>query len=186
MIGVIIIGRNEGPRLLTCLESIRKSTGPSVIDTVYVDSHSTDNSVEIATRHAHVVLLDPALPFTAARARNAGASALLARHPEVTTLQFLDGDTTLHPAWLQHAAGYLDAHPHVAVVCGRRRERAPEATPYNRLADMEWNTPIGPATEFGGDALIRAEAFQKLGGYSAHLPQDSASPVITSSASIMK
>jgi GT2 family glycosyltransferase len=167
-IGVIIIGRNEGPRLLACLESIRKSTEKSVVEIVYVDSHSTDASVELANRHAHVVVLDPALPFTAARARNAGAETLLARHPDVTYLQFLDGDTTLDPTWLKHAAGYLDHHPAIAVVCGRRRERFPEATIYNLLADMEWDTPIGPAKEFGGDALLRAAVFQELGGYSPH------------------
>jgi GT2 family glycosyltransferase len=167
-IGVIIIGRNEGPRLLTCLESIRMGTERSVVDIVYVDSNSTDDSVELANRHAHVITLDPKLPFTAARARNAGAETLLARHPEITYLQFLDGDTELDPTWLKHAATYLDHHPAIAVVCGRRRERAPEATVYNRLADMEWDTPIGPATEFGGDALLRAAAFQQLGGYSPH------------------
>jgi GT2 family glycosyltransferase len=167
-IGVVIIGRNEGPRLLACLESIRKSTDMSVVEIVYVDSNSTDASVELANRYAYAVSLDPALPFTAARARNAGAEALLARHPDVTYLQFLDGDTVLDPTWLKHAAAYLDHHPAIAVVCGRRRERAPEATIYNLLADMEWDTPIGPAAEFGGDALLRAAVFQKLGGYSPH------------------
>jgi hypothetical protein len=33
---------------------------------------------------------------------------------------------------------------------------------------MEWDTPIGPAAEFGGDALLRAAVFQKMGGYSSH------------------
>ena len=28
-------------------------------------------------------------------------------------------------------------------MCGRRRERLPDASIYNKLCDIEWNTPIG-------------------------------------------
>ena len=165
-VGVIIIGRNEGERLDRCLESVRAAAGAAVREIVYVDSNSDDNSIAIARAHgAQVIELDPAAPFTAARARNAGAKALLARHPDLELLQFLDGDTLLHPRWLAHAVEYLRHHPGVAVVCGRRRERHPEATLFNLLADMEWDTPLGPAREFGGDALFRAPVFLHLGGY---------------------
>ena len=112
-----------------------------------------------------VVQLDASIPFTAARARNAGAELLLKTHPELTFLQFADGDTELHPRWITHALEYLQHHRDVAVVCGRRRERFPEASVYNLLADMEWDTPIGNADEFGGDSLIRVDAFRKVGGY---------------------
>lgn len=57
----------------------------------------------------------------------------------------------------------------LAVVCGRRRERFPNATPYNRLADMEWDTPIGEASACGGDSLIRVEALQAVEGYDPRL-----------------
>ena len=43
-VGVVIIGRNEGPRLKACFESICGATAPLV----YVDSGSTDKSVAIA------------------------------------------------------------------------------------------------------------------------------------------
>ncbi|MEM6422050.1 MAG: glycosyltransferase family 2 protein, partial [Pseudomonadota bacterium] len=59
----------------------------------------------------------------------------------------------------------LDANPTHAVVCGRRREHAPEATVYNRLADMEWNTPPGPAAACGGDAMMRRDALAAVGGF---------------------
>jgi GT2 family glycosyltransferase len=51
------------------------------------------------------------------------------------------------------------------VVCGRRRERHPEASVYNRLCDREWNTPIGRALACGGDALMRRMAFEAAGGF---------------------
>ncbi len=166
-LGVVIIGRNEGERLVTCLQSVHASSLKSV-PTVYVDSHSTDDSVAAAQGlGAAVVVLDAETPFTAARARNAGAAALFAAHPEITYVQFLDGDTELDPKWLAHAAEYLDRHATVAVVCGRLRERHPEQSLYNLLGDMEWDGRAGPVLEFGGIAMIRASIFQKLGGYNA-------------------
>ena len=60
---------------------------------------------------------------------------------------------------------HLDDHPKVAAVCGRRRETAPEASVYNRLIDLEWDTPVGEARACGGDALMRVAAFQEVGGF---------------------
>jgi len=57
----------------------------------------------------------------------------------------------------------------VAVACGRRRERHPEATIYNRLCDHEWDTPVGEALACGGDALMRVAALAEVGGYDAAL-----------------
>ena len=65
-IGVIAIGRNEGERLRRCLDSV-VGKGFSV---VYVDSNSTDGSVDFARSvGAEVVELDMSLPFSAARAQ---------------------------------------------------------------------------------------------------------------------
>ena len=57
--------------------------------------------------------------------------------------------------------------PDVAVVCGRRRERHPETSVYNRLADLEWDTPVGEAESCGGDAMMRVDAFRQVGGFDA-------------------
>ncbi|MEX0303850.1 MAG: glycosyltransferase family 2 protein, partial [Leisingera sp.] len=59
--------------------------------------------------------------------------------------------------------------PQVAVACGRRRERFPEASVYNRLCDAEWDTPAGEAKACGGDALMRTEAVRSAGGYRENL-----------------
>jgi GT2 family glycosyltransferase len=160
-IGVVIIGRNEGARLVECLASIPKD----VASVVYVDSGSTDGSIE-ATRAAgaQVVALDMDRPFTAARARNSGFSTLQ-RSGAVEFVQFLDGDCMLQPGWIDTAAAFLKANSQAAVVCGRRREQFPDVSVYHRLCDREWNTPVGRALACGGDAMIRAEAFASVGGF---------------------
>ncbi|BAM02561.1 glycosyltransferase family 2 protein [Phycisphaera mikurensis] len=170
-IGLVAIGRNEGDRLRDCLDSVlgegadgRWNGQPEAV--VYVDSGSTDGSVELAeSRGASVVELDTSIPFTAARARNEGRERLREVAPDLGFVQFVDGDCTLRAGWLEAAAATLAAEPDVAVVCGRRRERFPQATRWNKLCDMEWDTPVGEAAACGGDALYRLPAFDAVGGF---------------------
>ncbi len=165
-IGAVIIGRNEGDRLVRCLASM----GDQIEAVVYVDSGSTDGSVEQAQRvGADVVLLDIDRPFTAARARNAGLAHLQNCKTPPDLIQFIDGDCELRADWLQTATAFLETRDDVAVVCGRRRERFPDSTIYNRLIDAEWDTPIGETKACGGDALMRLSALQEVGGYNPSL-----------------
>jgi cellulose synthase/poly-beta-1,6-N-acetylglucosamine synthase-like glycosyltransferase len=159
--GIVLIGRNEGERLIAALSSV-----PCHVPTVYVDSASTDGSVIEAKRAgATVVELDMELPFSAARARRAGYFALCRTHPNLEFIQFVDGDCTLDPAWLPRALVEMRARPEVAAACGRRRERMPEVSIYNALIDVEWDTPIGDAEACGGDALFRRAAYEAVGGF---------------------
>lgn len=162
-LGVIAIGRNEGERLRRCLMSVVGRDGCVV---VYVDSNSTDGSVAMAREMgADVVELDMSIPFSAARARNEGFERLLRVAPNVTVVQFMDGDCEVVGGWLDTARAALEARPELAIVCGRRRERYPDKSIYNKLADIEWNTPIGDAKACGGDAMMRVDAFKQVGGY---------------------
>lgn len=161
-LGVVVIGRNEGTRLQRCLGSLSASAA----QIVYVDSGSSDGSQQRARAAGCDVLeLDLNLPFTAARARNAGFERLRQLLAEVQLVQFIDGDCELDAGWLASAVAFLQAHAEVAVVCGRRRERFPEHSVYNALCDLEWDTPVGQAKACGGDALMRADAFASVGGY---------------------
>ena len=161
-IGIVVIGRNEGERLRRCLESARL-LAPS---TVYVDSGSSDASVTLAeTMGVTVVRLDMTLPFTAARARNAGFKRLQQVLPHLRCVQFIDGDCELIEGWLETADDFLDQHPGVAVVCGRLRERFPERSVYNRLCDIEWDRPTGETDACGGIFMTRPALFASLGGF---------------------
>ena len=176
-LGVVAIGRNEGERFRRCLESLRASAVGATV--VYVDSGSTDGSVALArSMGVEVVALDMSRPFTAARARNAGFARLVELDPGVEFAQFLDGDCEVAEGWLDRASEALRERPGTALVFGRRRERFPERSFYNRVTDVEWNVPIGNASEgrgeeavaCGGDALARVEAFRAVNGYDPTVP----------------
>ena len=161
MIGIVVIGRNEGERLRRCLASVAGTGAPIV----YVDSGSTDGSVEAARAvGAQVVELDMSRPFTAARARNEGWRRL-AETAAPDIVQFVDGDCEVAEGWLDTAAAALAADPGLAAVAGRRRETNPGASLYNRYCDMEWDTPIGEAASVGGDAAYRHAALAEVGGF---------------------
>jgi GT2 family glycosyltransferase len=133
---------------------------------VYVDSGSTDGSITYAKEGgADVVELDSSIPFTAARARNAGFERVRVLAPEAALVMFVDGDCEVRPDWLPSAEAFLNEHPGYAVACGRRRERFPEASVYNYLCDVEWDTPVGDAEACGGDAVMRVDAFDQVGGF---------------------
>ncbi len=165
-LGVVVIGRNEGERLRRCLTSLTGGGAP----VVYVDSGSTDGSVECArSMNAHVVELDRSRPVTAARARNKGFRRLLESDPEIEGVQFVDGDCMLEDGWLQRGRRELETHRKVVIVCGRLREMFPDASIYNRLCDMEWNLGVGETRYCGGTFMIRADAFRFAGQFRSDL-----------------
>jgi GT2 family glycosyltransferase len=167
-LGVVVVGRNEGDRLrLSLLSVVEPLTTPEQkYPVVYVDSGSTDGSVALATSlGVEVVELDCKIPFTAARAYNAGFERLLTLYPETQFVQFVDGDCIVVESWLTIASSKLATCPEVFLVCGRRREEFPTRNAFHRLCDMEWNTSIGETTECGGESMIRVSALRSVGGF---------------------
>jgi GT2 family glycosyltransferase len=166
-VGVVVIGRNEGERLKRCLRSLlEQGAGPIV----YVDSGSVDDSVAFSRSLGVIVVnLDTSIPFTMARGRNAGFDELSRRLPALRWVQFVDGDCEVRPGWVARARATIQARPEVAAVCGRRRERHPDASIYNRLADMEWNAPTGEVSECGGDVLFRCPVLLEVGGFNPRM-----------------
>lgn len=157
-IDLVLIGRNEGARLVAALASVKGQAR----QVVYVDSGSGDDSVAQAKQvGAKVVELDLATPFTAARARNAGFAAL----SDPQFVQFIDGDCVLVPGYLDAARDHLLTHDAVGMVTGWRSEIHRDASVYNQLADFEWRRPAGRIDACGGDMMVRAEAFRAIGGF---------------------
>jgi glycosyltransferase involved in cell wall biosynthesis len=162
--GIVLIGRNEGCRLQNSIHSLLNQVDSKYV--VYVDSGSSDKSPDYAEKLGiKVIYLDNSLPFSAARSRNNGAQTLLALYPDLEYIQFIDGDCELASRWIMRAQSMLAANPKLAIVCGRRWEKFPNKSIYNKLCNIEWNTPIGETKYCGGDFMIRVSAFKEVGGF---------------------
>jgi GT2 family glycosyltransferase len=158
--GIVVIGRNEGQRLVRSLSSVKD------YPVIYVDSGSSDSSVESANHAgAHPIQLDLSIPFTAARARNAGADVLFTQYPNLKYVQFVDGDCEVASQWLTDALDTFEQDARIGVICGRRREKNPGESVYNLMCDIEWDAPVGEADACGGDAIYRADVFQQARGF---------------------
>ena len=161
-LGIVVVGRNERERLTRSLTSALASTKT----VIYVDSGSRDDSVAVAQGlGVWVWRLDPARPFSAARARNEGFAQLRDAHPELQIVQFLDGDCELAPHWLVVGLAELERASDTALVCGHIRERDPAASPYNRMCALEWRQSPGEVDACGGNFMVRANLFDRLGGF---------------------
>lgn len=169
--GIVVIGRNEGVHLFRCLKSLLSqwpSPAPHPLPIVYVDSGSTDCSLETARRFPiFIYQLDPDLPYTAARARNEGVETLLKFCPQLKYVQFVDADCELYTGWLIQGSQALEKNPRLAAVFGQLEERFPGESIYNLLCHLEWKGPPGEVLHFAGLVLLRVNAWKELGGYDA-------------------
>jgi cellulose synthase/poly-beta-1,6-N-acetylglucosamine synthase-like glycosyltransferase len=163
-ISIVVIGRNEGERLSECLESVRRMRpARGEVETIYVDSASTDDSVERATRLGATVVRAEFERPCAAAARNAGWR--IARAPIVL---FLDGDTVLDRNFVIDSLDEFADH-RVAVIFGHRREIRPKASIFNRVLDLDWVYLPGQVEFCGGDALMRRDVLERVGGFDGDL-----------------
>jgi cellulose synthase/poly-beta-1,6-N-acetylglucosamine synthase-like glycosyltransferase len=135
-----------------------------VKEVIYVDSASTDESPQLASRRgATVITVCPERP-TAAIGRNTGW-----RRAASDLVLFLDGDTVLHPDFALAACNTLLREPSIAAVWGHRREIDTEASVYNRVLDLDWIYPPGLAEFCGGDVLVRRKVLLEVGGFDESL-----------------
>jgi len=159
-LSVVIIGRNEGERLERCILTAQAIEGWTPKEILYVDSGSTDGSLDVAARLGAVVLpLSPGA-FTAARARNLGW-----RHASGAMVLFLDGDTILNADFPLAALSELRKDAANAAAWGHRREICPCLSVYVRVLDLDWIYPPGEALFCGGDVLVRRAALEAVGGF---------------------
>jgi glycosyltransferase involved in cell wall biosynthesis len=164
-LSIVVIGRNEGSRLVRCLKSIQGIHDfGAKIEIIYADSGSTDGSPEAAESFgAKVIVLNTDRP-TAALGRETGW-----RMASFDFVLFLDGDTILDPDFPARALSIITADPTLAAVWGHLREINPKASIYNRVLDLDWIYPVGETDLCGGNVLMRRQALELAGGYDVTL-----------------
>jgi cellulose synthase/poly-beta-1,6-N-acetylglucosamine synthase-like glycosyltransferase len=163
-LSIVIIGRNEGERLERCILTAQAIEGWTPSEILYVDSGSTDGSLDLAARLGATVLpLSPGT-FTAARARNLGW-----RQATGELILFLDGDTILNADFPVAALAELQKSATNAAAWGHRREICPCLSIYVRVLDLDWVYAPGETQFFGGDVLVRRAALESVDGFDESL-----------------
>ncbi len=164
LVSVVVIGRNEGERLMRCLDAIERCDRSRCrLEVIYVDSNSSDGSPQrAAARGVQVLQVQPLRP-SAALGRNAGWQAAQGEF-----VLFLDGDTELQPDFVCQALATMEQSG-VAIVWGHRRESHPEQSWYVRVLDLDWVYPAGDTEFCGGDALMRRAVLQQVQGFDEQL-----------------
>ncbi len=161
MISVIVIGKNEGARLDACLQSVREALSLLSHELLYVDSRSTDDSLQIAASHGARCFLLEETHTTAGLGRFVGTQEA---HGEY--LLFLDGDMRLHKDFVEHAITAMVQRGYDGA-CGIRRDVYLRADGSESVCENYYGcTAERLAPEFGGAILLKAEALASCGGWS--------------------
>lgn len=160
-VSVVVIGRNEGERLARCLHSVQAADWTGLRhELIYVDSGSSDGSLELARSQGALALaLDDSSPC-AAKGRNLGW-----RRARGKFVLFLDGDSELQPGFIGKALATLAGEARLCAVWGHVRESRPAQSIYTRLLDLDWIHPAGRSPYFGGIALLRRSALVEVEGF---------------------
>lgn len=161
MISVIVIGRNEGERLAACLDSAHTALRSLLHELIYVDSRSTDDSLQIAAAHGARCFLLEETDTTAGLGRYVGTQEARGEY-----LLFLDGDMQLQPGFVERAMTAMASRGYDGV-CGIREDVYMQGGRIvSRCENYFGCTRERIAPEFGGAIFLRADALARCGGWS--------------------
>lgn len=161
MISVIVIGKNEGARLDSCMESIRAALGILAHEIIYVDSRSTDDSVARAKAHGARCYILSDENTTAGLGRHVGAKEAKGEY-----LLFLDGDMQLQKGFCEKAMMAMAQRSYDGCTGIRRDLYLKNGEVVAENANYFGCTAERIAPEFGGTLFIKKEALEKSGGWS--------------------
>lgn len=159
MISFIIIGRNEGKKLKKCLESIYRAIELNNFknhEIIYVDSKSSDDSVQVVSRFEEVKIFIIEGYCNAAVGRNIGA-----REASGRVLFFIDADMEISGEFLK---GVFDVNGILKydVVSGIVIDVVDGKQVYKRFTFDE-NSPLRKVLD-GGIFLIKKQVWDSVNG----------------------
>lgn len=171
-LSVIAVGRNESLHIERCLQSLIKGTKRfSDHEILYIDSASSDNTVETAKKFPiKIYQLKPDWPLSASAGRYIGCL-----HARGDYLFFIDGDTILYHNWLEKGVSYLQENPDVGAVAGSVHEifenETGQQVGFMKHRYGHQNTPREEKT-MGGIALYRRSILNQVGTFNPFLAAD--------------
>jgi glycosyltransferase involved in cell wall biosynthesis len=159
-LSVVIIARNEEQTIGPCIASVLRETTLCRSEILFVDSASTDRTVEIAREYPIAIArLAPEL-LSPSAGRWQGT-----RLAHGDYLFFVDGDMMVIDGWVSKAMEALK-DPRLAAVAGRLFWVLPgEPLNLGRRDDL----PLGHVPGLGGAAIYRRRALEECGGFNPFL-----------------
>lgn len=164
-ISVVIIGRNEERSVAGCIESTLDAIKGYNYEIIFVDSASTDNTIEIAKKYPiNILQLKPTWFLSAAAGRYIGALYAKGKY-----IQFLDCDTKTYKEWFDHSIPYLEEHPEIAGVTGIITQEEYDNVIAKRWALAAKNVKFGEIDAFEGHILLRNDVLKEVGSFNPYL-----------------
>lgn len=163
---MVVIGRNEAGLLPDCFRSIHEIDYPrDRLEFLYVDTGSSDDSMEVARRYGVRAVQELSDFPTAALARNRGI-----REAKYDAIHFVDGDMTVSSDYLKRAVPHLSKN-RVACVIGWLEERQATESLIAWAFHHNWEIKqTGFVDAPGGGGTFLKSALLDVGGYAAGLP----------------
>lgn len=160
---IIVIGKNEEVILDRCFSSINKITN----NIIYVDSDSTDNSINIAKKYSDIKIISLKTKnyfHTASLARSIAAKEVKTRF-----IQFIDADMTLDENWIVVAKERLNKEANLAAVVGYKKEfHSVNSNQFKLKKDKKEFYP----DYLGGAFMIKKKDYDASGGFDPLVPWD--------------
>lgn len=161
-ISIIVIGFNEAKNLHQTFNAINEINYPmSLVELIYVDSGSKDDSIEIALKYTSKVYIEDKLP-SAARNRNRGA-----KESTSEIIHFIDGDVIIGKNYIINAVQVL-SKGNVQAVCGKLIESKPNWI--TNIITSNWHLRkegFIDSTHAGGTYL--KNSFLQINGYNTKI-----------------
>lgn len=152
MISFVIIGRNEERNIKRCVDGIYKGIAAAGIGTyeiIYVDSKSTDKSIEVAAQFPEVRIFSVTGGCNAAVGRNIGAKQATGR-----VIFFIDADMEIYPEFLTDVWDREAGNIKSDIIGGQ----------YLDIVDGKSEKRKSSKRFSGGTFLIRREVWESVGG----------------------
>ncbi len=162
-LSVVVIGKNEERHIATCLRSVLAAAeAAGGAEVVYVDSVSTDRTVEIVRAlGVRVLSLRPEWRLSPAAGRYIGF-----HHTSGELVMFVDGDTVIEHDWLQRAVSYFD-RAEVAGVAGYLNDQDEQGRSLTFVGGR--NNEVEARHTLRGSAFYRRAAMEQVGTFNPHL-----------------
>jgi glycosyltransferase involved in cell wall biosynthesis len=164
-ISVVVIGKNEALNLPDCFNSIQNIDYPQdKLDVIYVDTGSTDSSVQISHQYSVRVAEEISNYPSPALARNRGLHE--AKHD---IIHFIDGDMTIGHDYLKNAVQYLGKNGVVCVI-GRLDEKNKHKNLISWILHYHWaKRKPGFMDAPGAGGTFLKSVLLEVGGYDTEI-----------------